>query len=119
MTAPEHPDDHDHLPATWTQGARDTYQAVLDERPNMTAAEVAQLWHACALESAAERHDEVALAAGMVARGSTGQPIPHPSAVEARLARSAAAAILAKLQPAAHGTPSERARRAARARWSA
>jgi hypothetical protein len=112
----EEPDD---LPASWTDGAKDTFRAVSDERPNMSAAEVAQLWHACALESAAERHDEVALAAGMIARGSTGQPIPHPSAIEARLARSAAAAILAKLQPAAHGTPSEHARRAARARWSA
>lgn len=115
MTADTEPDG---LPASWTTGARETFAAVTEERPDLTAAEVAELFHACALESAAERLDAVALAAGMVARGSTGQPCVHPAAIEARLARTAAAQILGRLHKPAHGSPSERARRAARARWS-
>ncbi|MGK5520311.1 hypothetical protein ACSNN9_13245 [Micromonospora sp. URMC 107] len=113
--APEQPAP---IPESWTTGARETFEAVTDECPDLTAAEVAELFHACALESAAERLDAVALAAGMVARGSTGQPTVHPAAIEARLARTAAAQILGRLHKPAHGSPSERARRAARARWS-
>jgi hypothetical protein len=106
----------DGLPATWTSGARDTFAAVTAERNDLSAAELSALYHACALESAAERHDEVALADGMVARGSTGQPIAHPSAVEARLARTAAAAILSRLVTHRRMS-SQRTQKAAYERW--
>lgn len=109
----------DDLPATWTAGARDTFLAVTEERDDLSSAELAALFHACALENAAERLDEVALAAGMVSRGSTGQEVIHPGVVEARLARTAAAAILARLhRPTAETPASARAARAAAARWS-
>jgi hypothetical protein len=109
----------DTLPASWSQNARDTYDAVTEERPDLSAADLAALYHACRLESTADALDVVAAAAaGYVATGSTGQVVAHPATVEARLARTAAASILQKLRPpAAHGTPTERAQRAARARW--
>ncbi len=111
-------EDTPDLPPAWSQGARDTFEAVTDERPDLSAAELAALYHACALESAADALDAVAADAGYVTTGSVGQVVVHPATVESRLARTAAAAILAKLRPpAAHGSPIERAQRAARARW--
>ncbi|MDR5691863.1 hypothetical protein RH861_07270 [Agromyces indicus] len=110
------------MPEGWTESARDLFHEVLDERPELAGAELGALEQACALASAAERLDEVALAAGMIAKGSTGQTIVHPAVVEARLARTAAAAILARLVPAGGAgarTNSQRARDAARARWGA
>jgi hypothetical protein len=110
------------LPEDWTDGARETFRAVFEERPDLSAAEVATLTHACALESAADRLDEVARAAGYVAAGSTGQVVAHPAAVESRRARTAASSILARLVGPSRGggalTNSERGRAAARARWS-
>jgi hypothetical protein len=110
------------LPASWSDAARDLFAEVLTQRPDLSGADLGALEHACALTSASERLDEVALAAGLMATGSQGQPVLHPAVTEARLARTAAAAILARLVPArtaAGGTTStERARAAARARWS-
>ena len=113
------PEDLD-LPAEWTDSARETFEAVYRERPEMSAAEVAALWQACALESAADRLDEIARDANMTATGSTGQTIVHPAVAEARMARTQAAAILARLVPPAKGgamTNSQRGQAAARARW--
>ncbi|GAA4053472.1 hypothetical protein [Agromyces indicus] len=120
--SPPRPADDWILPEGWTESARDLFHEVLDERPELAGAELGALEQACALASAAERLDEVALAAGMIAKGSTGQTIVHPAVVEARLARTAAAAILARLVPAGGAgarTNSQRARDAARARWGA
>lgn len=113
-TEPETPT----LPADWTQGARDTFTAVLDERPDLSSAEAGSLWQACSLESAADRLDAVALEAGMTTTGSTGQVVVHPAVTESRLARTAAAAILGRLVPPSSSPRSAGARRAAHARWS-
>lgn len=118
-TNPEHDPDFD-LPDTWTQAARDLFAEVLSVRPDLSGADLGSLEHACSLTSAAERLDEVALAAGMISTGSTGQTVVHPAVAEARLARTAAAQILARLVPAEHSprmTDSERARYAAQQRW--
>lgn len=112
------PGDWD-LPADWTDGARDLFLGVVEQRPDLAGAELGALEQAAALHSAAERLDEVALAAGMVATGSTGQAVVHPAVVESRLARTASAQILARLVLPTAGakTNSQRARDAARARY--
>jgi len=76
------------LPGDWTEAARDFFAEVLSERPDLAGADLGALEHACALTSAAERLDAVALAAGMVSTGSTGQTVVHPAVIEARLART-------------------------------
>lgn len=108
------------LPEHWSQGAQDTYLNVLEQRPDLAGAEYAALEQAVELITAADALDVAARAAGMVATGSTGQVVVHPAAIEARLARTAAAQILARLAPAGAGakTNSQRGRDAARARWS-
>jgi|GEM_PF-2947269 len=108
------------LPESWTPSARDLFASVLEVRADLSGPDLGALEHACSLTSAAERLDEVALSAGMISTGSTGQTVVHPAVVEARLARTAAAAILARLAPtsgAHRQTASERGRAAARARW--
>lgn len=117
-THTETDDGASELPDTWTQGARDTFAAVLEERPDASSAELASLYHAASLESAAERLDAVAQAAGFVSTGSTGQVVVHPAVTEARLARTAAASILARLVPHDASPRAAGARKAARARWS-
>jgi hypothetical protein len=113
--------DEWELPESWTPGARDLFLGVIEQRPELAGAELASLEQAAALHSAADRLDEVALAAGMIATGSTGQIIAHPAAVEGRLARTAVAQILARLVAPSAGakTNSQRGREAARARWGA
>lgn len=108
------------LPDDWTDAARDLFAEVLSQRPDLSGVDLGAAQHACALTSAADRLDAVALAAGMISTGSTGQTVVHPAVVEARLARTAAATILARLTPPSSGhrqTASERGRAAARARW--
>lgn len=61
------------LPAEWTDGARELFLGVVEQRPDVAGAELGSLEQAAALPSAAERLDEVALAAGMIATGSTGR----------------------------------------------
>lgn len=113
-TAPN-PDEWD-LPASWTQGARDLFAEVLEQSPDLSGAGLGSLETACSLVAAAERLDDVALAAGMLATGSTGQVIVHPAVVEARLARTAAASILARLVPDDPGSFRARQRAAAQSR---
>lgn len=113
------PLDDWNLPDDWTDGARDVFAEVLDDRPDLAGADVGALESACALISAADRLGDVARAAGMVAIGSTGQVVVHPAAVEERLARTAAATILARLSPTRGARFAERARGAARVRHSA
>lgn len=110
----------DDFPRAWSTTARETFEGVTAERPDLSAAELASLWHACSLEAAADALDQRAAADGFVATGSTGQLVAHPAAQEARLARTAAAAILARLVPPGRGgamTSSQRGQAAARARW--
>ena len=108
------------IPPNWTATARDLFLGVIDARPDLAGAELASLEQAAALASAAELLEGVALAAGMVTTGSKLQVIVHPAIVEARLGRTAAAQILARLVSAKSGakTPSQRGAEAARARWS-
>lgn len=107
------------LPDDWTDGARDVFAEVVEERPEIAGADLGALESACALVSAADRLGAVARAAGMLALGSTGQTIVHPAAVEERLSRTAAATILARLSPTRGARFTERARGAARVRHSA
>lgn len=106
---------------SWTDSAAGTFRTVLAARSDLDGADFSSLWQAASLESAADRLDAVALAAGMLSTGSSGQVVAHPAAVEARLSRSAAAGILARLvssSPGGSRTDSERGRAAARARWA-
>lgn len=113
-------DSADDLPEAWSDPARETYLAVLGEYPDLTSAQQAALWQAASLESAADHLDAVAQAAGYVSEGSMGQVVIHPAVPEARQARATAGQILQRLAASARSqmTPSDRARRAARARWS-
>lgn len=106
------------LPPNWTESARDLFAQVLAQRPGLCGADLGSLEHACALTSAAERLDTVALAGGTIAAGSTGRTVVHPAVVEARLARTLAATILARLAPSQAEGRTEQARRAARTRWT-
>lgn len=106
------------LPDHWTGSARETFAEVLTERPDLSGADLGALEQACHLIATAEALDAVARAAGYVATGSTGQVVAHPATVEARLARTSTATILARLSPAVASNRSIRARAAARARWS-
>lgn len=114
MTTEAAPDYPDH----WTAAARDAVEEVLDVRPELSGADLASLREAAELITAADALGQVARAAGYVATGSTGQPVTHPAQVEARLSRTAAASILARLVGPAAGqeTNSQRQRRAAMAR---
>lgn len=107
------------LPVTWTTNAIETFREVLAARPDLSGPELSALEHACQLQSVADHLDDVARGAAYVATGSQGQEILHPAVAEARLTRTAAAAILARLTVTSGRvqTSTERARAAARARW--
>lgn len=107
-------------PESWTPGAVDAAETVLEQRPDLAGAEWASLMEAAAMITAADHLDEVAAAESYVSKGSTGQTIVHPAVVEARLNRTAAATILARLFPAHGGrmSPSAKGRAGAAARWA-
>ncbi|EWS99564.1 hypothetical protein N865_02060 [Intrasporangium oryzae NRRL B-24470] len=124
--APSPPDDADDgvldgfdLPETWTASAVDTFREILTARPDLAGAELSALEQACSLITTADHLADVARDAAYVATGSQGQEILHPAVAEARLTRTAAAQILARLTVTSSRvqTSSERARSAARARW--
>ncbi|PPF69936.1 hypothetical protein [Rathayibacter sp. AY1E6] len=107
-------------PEHWPDVVRDAFDAVLEQRRDLAGAEFAALETACELLAAGEAHAIVAREAGGVATGSTGQIVVHPSSVESRLARTAAAGILARLVPPPTSgklTASERGRQGAASRW--
>ena len=118
MTAPN--EDSWDLPAHWTDSARDLFLGVIEQRADLGGADLASLEQAASLASAAEQLEAAAFAVGMVATGSTGQVVVHPAIVEARLARTAVAQILARLVLPSSGakTSSQRGREAANARWT-
>ncbi|PZQ88169.1 MAG: hypothetical protein DI534_11910 [Leifsonia xyli] len=89
------------LPKHWSPSACDLFEEVLDEAPDMPAADVHALEQAAELVTTAELLEATSRAAGGIATGSTGQVVAHPAGVEARLARTAVAAILARLSPTA------------------
>jgi hypothetical protein len=120
MTDTDTERDLPEIPDHWTRDAVDLFETVAEERPDLSGEDVTSLVHAAELTTTADRLDEVARAADFEATGSQGQTILHPAVAESRQARTAAARILAGLRrppESAHGSPSERARRAARARW--
>ena len=110
----------DDLPAYWSPGAVNTYEAVLAERPDMAAAELASLWTACSLISTAEAM-ESDVRARLFVPGSNEQEVLNPCAAEARQARTVIATVLNRLTgPSAKAgamTNSQRGSMAARARW--
>lgn len=121
-TSPNTPADAFHLPEEWSEAARDAFREVLQARPELAGAEVAALECACELITTAGALDAVAKAADYVATGSQDQEVLHPAVAEARLSRTAAASILARLVAVATGptmTNSQRGTMAARARWAA
>lgn len=89
---------------------------MIEETPDLARAALGTLYAAWDLLTSAEGLDEVPRAAGYVATGSTGQIVTHPATVEARLARTSAAAILKGLRPDEPYRRETKARRAARAR---
>lgn len=110
------------FPEHWSPAARDLVENVLDARPDLDGREFEALVQAATLTTTADALDDVARAAGYMTTGSQGQPVAHPATVESRLARTAVAQIMARLTPTQTTgalTATERARSAARARWSA
>lgn len=107
-------------PDHWTAAGRDAFDEVFSERPDLAGAAFASLVQACELITTADALDAVARTAGLVATGSTGQTVVHPGTVEARLARTAASAILGRIAPGGSGVMGspERSRHAARQRWA-
>lgn len=104
------------LPEHWPPAVRDLFEEVLNESPDLSGAALGTLYEACHLMTAAEALDDVARAAGYVSTGAAGHVVTHPATVEARLARTAAAAILHRLRPDSALKRETKARRAARAR---
>ncbi|PZE71619.1 hypothetical protein [Curtobacterium sp. MCBD17_019] len=87
------------LPDHWSEEARDTFANVLSQRPDLDGADLSQLMQAAELVDYAGKLGAVAARAGYEATGSMGQTVVHGAATEARQARTAAAAILARLSP--------------------
>lgn len=106
------------FPDHWSADARDLYDEVLAERPDLKGAEHGALIHACELTAAADALAGVAREAGFMAPGSRQQPRLHAATVEARLSRTAAATILARIVPTKGARATEKARAAARTRWA-
>lgn len=113
-TAPDYPEH-------WTESARDAFDNVMAQRPNLEGAEFSSLVQVCELLTSADLLEAEARKTGLLVPGSTGQLTTNPGIVEGRLARTAAASILARLVPPSKGgamTNSERGRMAARARYA-
>lgn len=108
------------LPEHWGDEARDAFAEVVAHCPDIEGPDLNSALQACEMVDTATRLDRVARAANYMTRGSAGQDVLHPAATEARLNRTAASAIFARLNSISHGamTASDRARLAARARWS-
>ena len=109
------------LPEHWSPSAKDAWDNVLEERPELSGAEYAALEQAVELMSVADLLDTAARESGRLIAGSTGQLVTNPALVEARQARTTAATSLARLASPSAGakTNSQRGREAARVRWSA
>lgn len=89
----------DDLPPHWPDPVRDVFEDVEAELVSSGAAH-ASLVEACELLAKAYALDAVASRANFVTKGSMGQEVLHPAVTEARLARTAATAILGRLIPA-------------------
>lgn len=88
------------LPDHFSDAAVDAVHNVLSQRPDLAGGDVGALEQAGELITLADALGAVARLAGYIATGSTGQVVTHPAVTEARLARTAAAAILGRLTPA-------------------
>ena len=64
----------------------------------LDARDRAQLGSACRLADAAALLEEVVERDGVMAKGSTGQPVVHPALIELRQHRAAIAALLARVE---------------------
>jgi hypothetical protein len=104
---------------SWGEDACDTFTEIATDT-ELDASHAAQLYQACDLIDLADKHTEIAQAAGWVAVGSQGQLVEHPLSASARSARANAARIIGTLAGnAGRGsrTTSTSARAASRARW--
>jgi len=110
----EYPDWPDH----WSEGAKDTAEAVLDAREGLDGPEFAELVQAGELIATADALDEAARAANFIVRGAKGQEGLHPGVTAARQCRSSASQILHRLTPPDLDSFSGRQRASARKRWS-
>ncbi|MBO3095848.1 hypothetical protein [Cellulomonas dongxiuzhuiae] len=114
--------DDQPYPDHWSAAARDAVEEVLEVRGDLAGADLAALTQVADLITAADALASAARADGYTTAGSTGQTVVHPAIIEARLARTAAASILARLASPSAGTgamtSTARARTAARARWA-
>jgi hypothetical protein len=81
----------------WSTGAKAAYTGVLELRPHLAGAELAQLTQACELLTRADKYERRVDRDGPVSIGSTGQPVQHPLIGPALQARTAAASILDRL----------------------
>ncbi|WP_353949997.1 hypothetical protein V6K52_10095 [Knoellia sp. S7-12] len=104
------------MPAHWQARTRDIFEAVIEEIPDLQGAALATLFEAAELSAAADLLDAYAREHGPMSVGSQGQPTVSPAMIEARLSRTASAAILKSLRTDAADTRSTKARRAARVR---
>ena len=102
-----------------------TWRAITDVGYVLRPDEVVVLTQACRLLDQAEALQAAIDHDGVTVTGSRGQIRPHPALAELRGTRAEVARLLGRLklpdpQPAAAGSSltSERARKAARARWS-
>ena len=91
------PDRYEGLPPEWSDSAKETHAAVLEDHPDLDVAAIASLHHACALESAADALDAQVTTDGRMIPGSSGQMVLHPAISESRLQRAAAVAALKAL----------------------
>ncbi|WP_309102501.1 hypothetical protein [Microbacterium sp.] len=100
-----------HYPDHWPTATIDTYDSVMAESPELSGAAYQSLVEACELLAVAYSLDAVAKAANYVSKGSMGQDVLHPAVAEARLSRTEAARILARLiGPTSKGQALARAR---------
>lgn len=102
----------------WSDAAREMHDKIKASRPDLDDAALSLLTRAADLLTQAEEWDALVEEHGRMTRGSMGQLVVNPAAVEARQARMASAGLIAKLLPKAKGMRStNQAQAAARARW--
>lgn len=107
------------LPAHWSDAAREAAEEVLATREDLSGADVAALEQAAELVTLADAMTAVAATAGYVSRSDAGAETTHRAVTEARLARTSAAAIFARLVGDNSATSRSAAGRSlARKRWA-
>ncbi|WIE53438.1 hypothetical protein [Curtobacterium sp. MCBD17_003] len=97
--APAFNPDEWPTPDHWSDAARDAFLSVIEQRPELAGAELAQLEQAAELVTTADLMMSVAARTDYVLNGSQGQTVISGAVTESRLARQAAGQMLARLAP--------------------